>query len=561
LPSKQRSAIKRLFGKTKSKGWERLSYTKVWSNNKQLNKNEMNKLKKDGLSIFADIPKYIEQGFASIPKDQYMYFKYAGLTVQRPQDKGLFMMRVKIPTGILNHRQAAILAEIGKTYGRNVLDITTRQCIQFHWVPLEKLPEIFTTLKKVDLTTSEAEGDAPRNVVGNPLAGIDPNELFDTRPIVDKVFRFFEDNPDFSNLPRKYKISINANIYNAGHAEINDLAFVPASKIIAGRKVLGFNVKVGGGLAAKPYLAKQINAFVTFDQVINVASAVTTIYRDFGYRKSRARARLKYLIADWGIEKFEQEVFKLTGPLPSAGKNETVGWNGGFYFGVHPQKQKGLRYVGISIPVGRMEADDFLKIAELADQYGSGELRTANSQNLIIPNLPEERVDELLAHDIFKKYPIHPAPFIGYAMACTGDEFCNKALTNTKDIMEKIADRLDREVHLDVPVRIYMVGCPNSCGQRQIADIGIQGLKLRKNNQLIDAYEIFVGGTLNDGGRFNDRLRGKIPATQISDVLKDFLLYFKKEKQKGETFFSFRERLGTQKLQAVLNEIQKTYGE
>ncbi|MCO7125181.1 nitrite/sulfite reductase [Sporolactobacillus shoreicorticis] len=537
-----------------------MSYEKVWADNQKLNKNEISKLKKDGLTIFDDIPHYAKAGFESIPKDQYMYFKYAGLTVQKPQDKGLFMLRVKVPTGILSDEQAVTLAKIGHDYGRDVLDITTRQSIQFHWVPLEKLTEIFDRLKKVDLTTSEAEGDAPRNVVGNPLAGIDPNELFDTRPVVEEIYRFFQDNPDFSNLPRKYKISVNANIFNAGQAEINDLAFTPATKVIDGQKRLGFNVKVGGGLAAKPYLADALNVFVVPDQVIKVAEAVTTIYRDFGYRKSRARARLKYLVADWGISKFEEKVLELTGPLPAAGHDEISGWNGGFFFGAHPQKQKGLNYIGISVPVGRIHSDDFLRIAELARTYGNGELRTVSSQNLIIPNIPDQVLDELLTDNIFKKFPIHPAHFTGYAMACTGDEFCNKALTNTKDRMEEIAARLDREVDLDVPVRIYMVGCTNSCGQRQIADIGIQGLKLRaENNQLVDAYELFVGGTLIGGGHFNERLKGRIRASVISDVLKEFLIYFKNEKEKGETFFEFKNRLGTEKLQVVLDAILENF--
>lgn len=535
-----------------------LSYSKVWANNEQLNKNEVNKLKKDGLSIFDDIPKYAKNGFDSIPKDQFMYFKYAGLTVQKPQDKGLFMLRVKIPTGILNHEQAVTLAGIGSDYGRGVIDITTRQSVQYHWVPLEKLTDVFDRLKKVGLTTSEAEGDAPRNVVGNPLAGIDPDELFDTRPVVDEIYHFFQDNPDFSNLPRKYKISINANVYNAGHAEINDLAFLPASKVINGHKVPGFHVKVGGGLAAKPYLAESLNIFVTLDQVRNVAAAVTAIYRDYGYRKSRARARLKYLVADWGIQKFEDKVLELTGPLPEAGHDETRGWNGGFFFGAHPQKQQGLNYVGVSIPVGRISAEDFRRFAQLAQAYGNGELRTVNSQNLILPNIPDAVLDELLSDSLFQKFPVHPTPFTGYAMACTGNEFCNLALTNTKDKMIEIATRLDQDISLDVPVRIYMVGCTNSCGQRQIADIGIQGLKLRtKDKQLVDAYELFVGGTLIDGGQFNERLKGRIPATQIYDVLKEFLLFFKKEKDEGETFFTFKNRVGTEKLQTVLDALLK----
>lgn len=539
-----------------------MAYEKVWANDEKLNKNEINKLKKDGLSIFEDIPKYAKNGFESIPKDQYMYFKYAGLTVQKPQDKGLFMMRVKVPTGILTSRQAVELADIGAEYGRGLLDITTRQAIQYHWIPLENLPEIFERLRAVGLTTSEAEGDAPRNIVGNPLAGIDPDELFDTRPVVNEVFRFFQDNPDFSNLPRKYKISINTNVYNAGHAEINDLAFLPATKVIDGKPIKGFHVKVGGGLAAKPYLAEKLNVFVRTDEVVRVAEAVTKIYRDFGYRKSRARARLKYLVADWGIEKFQEEVLKLTGPLPEAGRDEIKGWNAGYFYGVHPQKQTGLNYVGVSVPVGRISADDFRTFAHLAKTYGTGELRTANSQNLIIPHVPDEKTDQLLSHDIFKRFPTHPLRFMGYAMACTGNEFCNLALTNTKDRMKEIAEFLDREIDIDVPVRINMVGCTNSCGQRHIADIGIQGLKLRtKDKQLIDAYEIFVGGTLEGEPHFNERLKGRIPDYLLPAVLKDFLIYFKENKKKDESFFSFKSRLGTDFLQGLLDKILKAHTE
>lgn len=532
-----------------------MAYEKVWANNERLNKNELNKLKKDGLSIFEDIPKYVEGGFESIPKDQYMYFKFAGLTVQQPQDKGLFMMRVKVPTGIMTNEQAVTLAGIGAEYGRGFLDITTRQAVQYHWIPLEHLPEIFEQLKKVGLTTSEAEGDAPRNIVGNPLAGIDPDELFDTRPVVQELFDYFQDNPDFSNLPRKYKISVNANIYNVSHAEINDLAFTPATKVIDGKRVKGFHVKVGGGLAAKPYLAEQLDAFIRPEEAKKVADAVTRIYRDYGYRKSRKRARLKYLVADWGIEKFQEKVVEITGPLLSSGKDETKGWNPGFFYGVHPQKQKGFSYVGISVPVGRIRSEDFREIADLAKTYGTGELRTVNTQNVIIPHVPDARVDDLLSEPFFKKYSIHPPHFLGYAMACTGNEFCNLALTETKVRMRELALYLDREVQIDVPVRIYMVGCTNTCGQRQIADIGLQGLKLRRGKELSEAYEIFVGGSLLGEGHFNDRLKGRIAAELLPEVLKAFLLYFKDNKKEKETFFDFKNRIGTPALQTVLDGI------
>lgn len=533
-----------------------MAYEKIWANNEKLNKNELKKLEKDGLTIFEDIKRYAAEGFEAIPKEDYMFFKWAGLTVQKPQEEGNFMLRVKAPSGIMTNEQAVTFAHIANEYGRDVLDLTTRQAIQYHWLRIEQLPGVFDKLKKVGLTSSEAEGDAPRNIMGNPLAGIDPDELFDTRPVVDDVYHFFQDNPDFSNLPRKFKISINASAHNPGHAEINCLAFTPATKVIDGKKVKGFHVKVGGGLAAKPYLAERLDVFIRPEQTKDVAAAVATIFRDDGYRKSRARARLKYLVADWGAEKFQKRLFELTGPLPAAGQDEIKEWNGGYLYGVHPQIQTGYSYIGISIPVGRIHSGDFYEIARLAKSYGNGELRLCSSQNIVIPYIPDEKVDELLAHDIFRKFPTNPPYFTGYAMSCTGNEFCNLALTETKERMREIAAFLDKEVDIDVPVRINMVGCTNSCGQRHIADIGLQGIKLRTpDKKMVEAYEIFVGGTLSGGGHFNERLKGRIAASLLPDVLKDFLLFFKEHKETNETFYTFKNRLGIAALQEELDHI------
>lgn len=233
------------------------------------------------------------------------------------------MMRVKVPTGILTYDQVVALAGICRDFGRDLFDITTRQAIQFHWLEIENIPEIFRRLDEVGLTTVGACGDIARNVIGNPLAGIDPEELLDTEPIVREIHQFFHKNRDFSNLPRKYKISISASYYNSGHAEINDLAFIPATKEIDGKLVKGFHVKVGGGLSSKPHLAQPLNIFVTPDKVKDVAIAVTTIFRDYGYREKRHRARLKFLVADWGVEKFQEKLLELTGPLPERGNDET----------------------------------------------------------------------------------------------------------------------------------------------------------------------------------------------------------------------------------------------
>lgn len=533
-----------------------MAYEKIWANNPKLNKMELQKLEKDGLKIFDDIAYHAQHGFDSIPIENWDLFKWAGMYLQKPKEAGYFMMRVVIPSGIVTNEQAVAMANIAKDFGRDLYDITTRQCIQFHWLTIEKIPEIHRRLAEVGMTTAGACGDITRNIVGNPLAGIDPNELFDTRPIVKEVYEFFRFNEDFSNLPRKYKISISANINNASNSEINCIAFVPAVKEINGEIVKGFHVKVGGGLSSVPMLAQKLDIFVTPERTKEVAVAVTTIYRDYGDREKRHRNRMKFLVADWGVEKLKEKLIELTGPLPESGEDVNAEWNAGYFYGIHKQKQEGLNYVGINIPIGRISPDDVIELARVSKKYGNGEIRHCNSQNVIIPNIPDKNIEELINEPIFEKFPINPSKFIGYAVSCTGSELCNLALVETKALMKKIAHYLDEEITLDVPVRIHMVGCPNSCGQRPIAEIGLQGIKMKnKDKQMVEAFEIYVGGTLNNGGKFNDKLKGKVEAGQLPEVLKELILYFKETKSLGETFFHYVERVGTTPLNDKLSEI------
>lgn len=537
-----------------------MAYTKHWSNNEKLNKTELAKLEKDGLKIYEDIPQYAKNGFTSIPKDQWDLFKWAGLYLQKPKEAGYFMMRVNVPSGILTKEQAKILAGIAKDYGRGIFDITTRQAIQFHWLTIEDIPDIFTRLESVGLSSAGACGDITRNIVGNPIAGIDPNELFDTRDIVKEVYEYFQFNEEFSNLPRKYKMSISTNLHNAANAEINCVSFTPAEKNIDGEVKQGFHLKVGGGLSAKPFLAETVDIFVEKEQVLQIAIAVTTIFRDYGYRDKRHRARLKFLIADWGVEKFKEKLEEYTGKLPSKGVEPVKKWNAGYFYGVHDQKQSGLKFIGFNVPVGRLTADEVFELVRISDQYGQGEIRTCNSQNLIIPHIPEEYVESLLAEPIFNRITVNPNSFIGHSVSCTGIQFCNLALVETKERMRQIAEELDRRLTVDVPVRMHMIGCPNSCGQRQIADIGLQGVMVRnKNKEMEEAYEVYVGGTLESGGEFNKKLKGKVPANFLTDTLEHLLHFFNKEKMSGENFYTFVQRNGTQSLQDQLNIVLENH--
>ncbi|MFC0473417.1 nitrite/sulfite reductase [Halalkalibacter kiskunsagensis] len=538
-----------------------MGYEKIWAEEPdKLNKDELRKLEKDGLDILNDIDKYAKEGFESIPKEDWSLFKWAGLYLQKPKEDGYFMMRVNIPSGLITNEQAEVLAGIGRDYGRDVIDITTRQAIQYHWLTIENLPDIFKRLESVGLSSVGACGDIPRTIMGNPLAGVDPFELYDTREIVEDVYRFFQRNSDFSNLPRKFKMSISGNVHNAGHDRINCLSFTPAVKEIDGEEVIGFHVKVGGGLSAKPYLAEELDVFVHPEKVKDVAIAITSIYRDYGYREKRHRARLKFLVADWGIEKFKEKLLEYTGELPTKGDCKLEKWNGGYFYGAHLQKQEGLSYVGFNVPVGRMNSDEWFNLARIARDYGNGEIRTCNSQNLVIPNVPNEKVEALLTEPLFDRIKLEPKNFIGYSVSCTGIEYCNLALVETKERMRRVAEYLDEHIAVDVPVRIHMIGCPNACGQRQIADIGLQGVKMKnKDKKMVEAFEFYVGGTLEkEVAQFNNKLKGKVEADELAPALTAFLRYFEENKEPNEFFFDFYLRVGHEAVQAALDEILET---
>ncbi|MFS0781176.1 nitrite/sulfite reductase [Bacillus sp. 1P06AnD] len=533
-----------------------MGYIKHWADNEKLNKSELMKLDKDGLKILGDIPYYAANGFSSIPRDQWDLFKWAGLYLQRPKEDGYFMMRVNVPSGILDNRQLEALAGIARDYGRGVFDITTRQAIQFHWLEIEQIPDIFSRLEAVGLSSAGACGDITRTIVGNPIAGIDPDELFDTSQIVKEVYDYFQRNEDFSNLPRKYKMSISTNLKNAANAEINCISFTPALKETGGETQKGFHLKVGGGLSSRPFLAQTLDAFIEPERTLEVAVAVTTIFRDYGYREKRHLARLKFLMADWGPETFLEKIEEYTGKLPSKGTEPVQQWNAGYFYGIHDQKQKGLNFLGFNVPVGRLSADEVFEISLISRKYGNGEIRTCNSQNLIIPNIPAAHVEALLKEPVFKRITINPNSFIGHAVSCTGIEYCNLALVETKERMRLIAEDLDKKISLDVPVRMHMIGCPNSCGQRQIADIGLQGIQVRtKDKKRIDAYEVYIGGTLNAGGKFNEKLNGKVPTEHLPDVLEQLLLHFKEEKAAGESYFDYVQRLGIPAIQQSYDRI------
>jgi ferredoxin-nitrite reductase len=519
----------------------------------KLNHVEIAKMEKDGLDVVRDIERYAKLGFKAITESDFDRLKWLGLYVQRPKTDEFFMLRIKIPGGILQAKQVKVVAELAKDYGRDLLDITTRQSLQFHWIQARNLPDIFNRLEKVGLTTVAAAGDCPRNIVSSPLAGIDPEELFDASHIVRQLNRFFEYNRDFSNLPRKFKIAITTAPYNSIHAETNDIAFTPAEKIVNGENIKGFHVAVGGGLSAQPQLAQNVDIFVRPEEVLKVAVAVATIFRDFGYREKRNHARLKFLVADWGIRKFTEEFLAITGPFETRGTDLTRGWNKGFFHGVHNQKTPGLKYVGLTIPAGRLSGSDMAEVARLADTYGTGEIRSCNSQDLILINIPEEKIEKLLAEEVAKRFSPYSSSFLTNAVTCTGKEFCPFAVAETKHNIQEITKYLDAHVSIDVPIRISISGCKHSCGQPQIADIGLQGTVISIDGKATESFEIWVGGVLGISPALATKLSGLITTEKVGQVLAQIIQFYKDNKEGKESFSTFVDRVGHPALQEIIN--------
>lgn len=527
-----------------------MSYETIWTKNQKLNEVEYIKLEKDGLDVIETIvKKYSKEGYASITSEDMNRFKWAGVYEQKPKE-GYFMMRVRINSGIMNSEQAKALAEIAKDYGRGIANVTTRGAVQFHWVQVKDLPIIFKKLEECGLSSFEACGDCPRTIVGNPLAGIDKDELIDTTEIVEQVNNFFLLNKDFSNLPRKFKISISASVHNAAHAQINDIAFTPAIKNIEGKEVIGFHLWVGGGLSATPHLAQKLDIFVRPEEVLKVTVGVCTLFRDYGYREKRTRARLKFLVSDWGAKKFQYKLLELIGVMSDKGEDKLASWNASYYFGVHSQKQKGKSYIGINLPLGEILADELFELAEISEKYGDSKIRTTLSQNLIVTGINDEDVPSLLNKELFKRLSPTPNTFIGHTVSCTGKEFCNLAIVETKERARKIIEYLDSRIKLDTPLRIHFTGCPNSCGQKHIADISLQGALIKTENSCDEAFTIWLGGTLNLNGKFAENLNLRVKAFEVHTVLEKIILFYKENRLENESFNEFITRVG-------INEITK----
>jgi ferredoxin-nitrite reductase len=509
-----------------------------------LNKFEKIKAEKDGLAVKTELEHFARIGWEAMDDSDRDYrLKWLGV-FSRPVTPGKFMLRMRLANGILTSGQMRVLAEILQRYGDDGYgDITTRQNIQLRGIRIEDLPDIFRKFDQAGLTSIQSGMDNVRNITGSPVAGIDADELIDTRGLVRKVQDMITNNghgnPSFTNLPRKFNIAIAGCRDNSVHAEINDIAFVPAYK----DRILGFNVVVGGFFSAKRCEpAVPLNAWVDPRDVVGVCEAILLVYRNHGLRANRQKARLMWLIDEWGIEKFRHEVEQQLGyALQTAAPTDEILWDKRDHIGVHAQKQPGLNYVGLHVPVGRLFAQDMFDLARIADVYGSGEIRLTVEQNVIIPNVPDSRVSALSREPLVQeRFLIQPENLSRALVSCTGAQFCNFALIETKNRAVALIRELEQELYCARPVRIHWTGCPNSCGQPQVADIGLMGTKVRKDGKTLEGVDLYMGGKVGKDAHLGTCVQKSIPCEDLKPILRDLLMQQFGAKLKSEMPASMR---------------------
>ncbi len=529
-----------------------------------LNKNEELKKNDDGLNVRDRIiDVYAKRGFDSIdPADLRGRFRWFGLYTQRrpgidggktatlePEelDDRYFMMRIRIDGGQLSAGQLTTVADVSRRYARGTADLTDRQNIQLHWVRIEDVPAIWEALEAAGLSTTEACGDTPRVILGCPLAGIDADEIIDATPEIRQTAARYVGDPAFSNLPRKYKSAMSGCAVQCTMHEINDVAFVG---VPGPDGEPGYDLWAGGGLSTNPMIAKRLGAFVPAGQVPEVWAAVTSIFRDYGYRRLRHRARLKFLMADWGPGRFREVLerdylgYRLTdGPAPKApgtGRRDHVG--------IHRQRD-GRYYAGFAPRVGRMSGDSLALVARLAAEYGSGRVRTTTEQKMAILDVPAGRTAELAAELGAGGLPVTPSTFRRHTMACTGIEFCKLAIVETKGRASALIAELERRLpDFTEPITINVNGCPNSCARIQTADIGLKGtLVTLPGGQQVEGFQVHLGGSLDGGdgetSGFGRKIRGlKTTADELPDYVERVLRRFDAGRMQGETFAAWAAR-------------------
>jgi len=542
-----------------------------------------------------EIREFARLGFESIPPEWLStYFRTWGVYTQGDGEGAtggsggegravpFFMLRIRVPNGLLTSTQLRTIAALSDEHGNGVADVTVRQNIQLHWLKIESFPEVFERLQSVGLRTTGACGDVVRNITGCPLAGLHAHEIADVSPIVLALDRELGGNPDFYNLPRKFKITITGCPEWCSYPEINDIALtatlrpnregttsvVPNTGALAPEvrtnhesritgHELGFSVRVAGGLSTQPHLGVRLNVFVKPHQVIPVVRAISEVFRSSEVlRQSRERARMKYLFLEhhWTPETFLAAVHERLGFTLDPAETETLPSDiHRDHLGVIPQKQLGLFSVGASVVRGRITPSQLRLAADLAERYADGHVRTTPMQNLLLVNVPEARVATVISQLAAGGLPVASSAFVRGTVACTGSEFCKLALTETKSFARWLTETLeDRYPDFQHQLKLHITGCPNSCGQHWIADIGIEGKKIKVDGKLVDAYYFCVGGSVGHIASIARPVGFRCRADEVPDAISRLLDAFQSDRRSGESLQQFLARYSNDVLRSIL---------
>jgi len=525
-----------------------------------LNANEEFKQADDGLNVRARIEDvYAREGFASIPgEDLRGRMRWWGLYTQRRPgidggktatldpaelDDEYFMLRVRSDGGSLDGPQLRTVAGISREFARDTADITDRQNIQLHWIRVEDVPEIWRRLEAVGLTTAEACGDTPRVILGSPVAGIAADEVVDGTPAIREILERYIGSPEFSNLPRKFKTAVSGSPSLDVAHEVNDISFVGVVHPEFGP---GFDLWVGGGLSTNPMFSQRLGAWVPLDEVPEVWRGVVSIFRDYGYRRLRNRARLKFLMADWGPEKFREVLEKeylgraLTdGPAPNPPSDHRRD-----HVGVHPQKD-GSYWVGVAPIAGRVSGTTLEAVAGVADRWGSGRVRLTAQQKLLVLDVPKAKTRYVRAALEKIGLSAEPSEWQRGVMACTGIEFCKLALVETKARARTVVAEMERRLpEFDVPFSIHVNGCPNACARTQVADVGLKGMvQTDDDGNLVEVFQVHLGGGLGTDPQLARKTRAlKVRAEDLPDYIERLAVRYLAQREEGEPFARWAHR-------------------
>jgi ferredoxin-nitrite reductase len=544
----------------------------------ELNQVERWKLERHPLEVAdAVINRYAKEGPGAIAKvaGETERLKWVGLYPQR-QGGDAFMMRIKVPGGVLSADQAREIGVVADAFGEGpddsavfgnrYADITTRQTIQIHWIRIGDVPRIWERFADVGLTTVQACGDSARNVLCCPVSGVDAEEVIDALPIARAISAFFTGNREYANLPRKFKISVTGCREDCAQAEINDIGLWPARAVDG---TIGFNLLVGGGLSDGERMASDIDVFVRPDQAVEITRAIAQLFGELGNRENRGLARMRYLVQELGPEQFRAELAtRARFDLVPAGEQLTTRYRGD-HVGVHPQREAGLQYVGCSVPVGRMSGIELVEVARLAKTYGDGTIRLGTDQNFVLTGVPDDKIDALLGEELLGKYSPFPGPFVRGVVACTGNEFCRFAVVETKERAVTWARLLDKELAGDGVaggeagdarrprqdagiIRMHFSGCPASCAQPQIADIGFRGDTAHVGERIEEAVDIGMGGSLGPDAAFIDWIENARPVDDVPDALLRTVRRYQSERRPDEPFYNWARRVPNEELAATL---------